>query len=69
MEDQPQVSRKSIMLNYGLLLGFVSIITAIVNYGCGEINQTHLSLMVASLEITTIIIVNGQKKVKEMNCV
>jgi len=67
MEDQPQISRKSIMLNYGLILGFVSIITALVNYVFGDIYQPHWSLMVASLAITTIIIVLGLKKVKEMN--
>lgn len=67
MEDQAQVSRKSIMLNYGLILGFVSIITALVNYVFGSIYEPHWSLMVASLAITTIIIVLGLKKVKEMN--
>lgn len=67
MADQPQLSRKSIMLNYGLLLGLVSIITALVNYVFGDIYQPHWSLMVASIAITTIIIVLGLKKVKEMN--
>ncbi len=67
MEDQTQVSRKSIMLNYGLILGFVSIITALVNYVFGSIYEPHWSLMIASLAITTVIIVLGLKKVKEMN--
>ena len=67
MEDQPQVSRKSIMLNYGLILGFVSIITALVNYVFGDIYQPHWSFMIASLVITSLIIVLGLKKLKELN--
>ena len=67
MEDQAPISRKSIMLNYGLLLGFVSIIAALVNYVFGDIYQPHWSLMVASLAITAVIIVLGLKKVKELN--
>ena len=67
MENQTQPTRKSIMLNYGLLLGFVSIITALVNYVFGDIYQPHWSLMVASLAVTTIIIVLGLKKIKEIN--
>ena len=67
MEDQTQNSRKSIMLNYGLLLGFVSIIFALVNYVFGDIYQPHWSLMIASMVITSTIIVLGLIKVKEMN--
>lgn len=68
MEDQPQVSRKSIMLNYGLLLGFASIIVALINYVLSEnLFDPHWSLMVGSLAVTTIIIILGIKKVKESN--
>ena len=67
MEDQPQVSRKSIMLNYGLLMGFASIIVALINYVLGDIYDPHWSLIVGSLAITTIIIILGIKKVKESN--
>ena len=65
MEDQPQVSRKSIMLNYGLLMGFASIIVALINYVLGDIYDPHWSLIVGSLAVTTIIIILGIKKVKE----
>jgi len=67
MEDQPQVSRKSIMLNYGLLMGFASIIVALINYVLGDIYDPHWSLIVGSLAVTTIIIILGIKKVKESN--
>ena len=68
MEDQPQVSRKSIMLNYGLLMGFASIIVALVNYVVSEnLYEPHWLLMVGSLAVTIIIIILGIKKVKESN--
>ena len=68
MEDQPQVSRKSIMLNYGLLMGFASIIVALVNYVVSEnLYEPHWLLMVGSLAVTIIIIIVGIKKVKESN--
>jgi len=67
MEDQPQISRKTIMLNYGLILGFVSIIIGLLNYVFGDVYQPHWSLMVLGLIVTTTIIVLGLKKVKEMN--
>jgi len=67
MEEQPQISRKSIMLNYGLILGFASIILALVNYVIGDIYQPHWSMMLASSAVTIIIIVLGLKKIKEMN--
>ncbi|MCP4882289.1 MAG: DUF4199 domain-containing protein [Flavobacteriales bacterium] len=67
MEEQPQISRKSIMLNYGLILGFASIILALVNYVIGDIYQPHWSIMLVSSAVTIIIIVLGLKKIKEMN--
>jgi len=68
MEDQPQVSRKSIMLNYGLLMGFASIIVALINYVVSEnLYEPHWSLMVVSFAVTIIIIILGIKKVKESN--
>ena len=68
MEDQPQVSRKSIMLNYGLLMGFASIIVALINYVVSEnLYEPHWLLMVGSFAVTIIIIILGIKKVKESN--
>ena len=67
MEDQPQMSRKSIMLNYGLVLGFVSIIIGLLNYVFGDVYQPHWSLMVIGLIVTTTVIVLGLRKLKEMN--
>lgn len=67
MENQPQNSRKSIMLNYGLLLGFASIIIALINYVIGDLYEPHWSLMVGSLAVTSVIIILGIKKVKELN--
>jgi FlaA1/EpsC-like NDP-sugar epimerase len=67
MENQPNLSKKSIMLNYGAILGFASIIVMLINYIVGDIYQPHWSLMIFSLAVTSTIIVFGLKKVKEMN--
>ena len=67
MENQPQISKKSIMLNYGLVLGIASILVSLVNYVIGDIYEPHWSLMVGSLIITSAIIVMGLKKQKEVN--
>src|SRR5210317_1848031 len=67
MENQPNTSKKSIMLNYGAILGFASIIVMLINYIVGDIYQPHWSLMIFSLAVTSTIIVFGLKKVKEMN--
>jgi hypothetical protein len=67
MENQPTTSKKSIMLNYGILLGFASIIVALVNYVIGNIYEPHWSLIVVSLVVTSAILVLGIKKIKEGN--
>ena len=67
MEDQPKLSAKSIMLNYGLMLGFISIIVALVNYVFGDLYKPHWILIVVSLLLTTAVIVLGVKKLKELN--
>ena len=67
MEDQPKLSAKSIMLNYGLMLGFISIIIALLNYVFGDLYKPHWILIVASLLLSTAVIVLGIKKLKELN--
>jgi hypothetical protein len=67
MEDQPKLSAKSIMLNYGLMLGFISIIVALVNYVFGDLYKPHWILIVVSLLLSTAVIVLGIKKLKEFN--
>ena len=62
MEDQPKISAKSIMLNYGLMLGFISIIVALVNYVFGDLYKPHWILIATSLLLTTVVIVLGVKK-------
>jgi hypothetical protein len=67
MEDQPKTSGKSIMLNYGLILGFVSIIIALLNYVFGDLYKPHWILIVVSLLASAAVIVLGIKKFKESN--
>jgi hypothetical protein len=66
MENQKS-SSTSIMLNYGLMLGLVSILTAVVNFAFGDIYKPHWIISVISLAISVLFIVLGLKKVKENN--
>jgi len=66
MENQKSTST-SIMLNYGLILGFASILIAVVNFAFGDVYKPHWSMQVVSAAATIIIIVFGLKKVKEDN--
>ncbi|MDV7187327.1 DUF4199 domain-containing protein [Lutibacter sp. TH_r2] len=66
MENQKS-SATSVMLNYGLILGFISILMAVVNYAIGDIYKPHWGIAVLSFVLTTALIVLGLKKVKENN--
>jgi hypothetical protein len=65
MEDQ--TSTKQIMLNYGLMLGFISILLSVANYAVGDIYEPHWANQVVSFIATIAVIVLGIKKVKEFN--
>ncbi len=66
MENQPAVSRKSIMVNFGLFMGFASIVVQLLIYVFGNIYEPHWSFIVLSLAVSTLFIVLGIKKVKEL---
>ncbi len=65
MENQPTVSRKSIMINFGVLMGFASIVIQLLIYVFGDVYKPHWGFIVLSVAVTTIFIVLGIKKVKE----
>ncbi len=66
MENQ-QSSAKSLMLNYGLALGIVSIIIALVNFSFGDIYDPHWGVTVISIIATSSIIVYAFKVFKNSN--
>jgi len=66
MENQ-KLSAKQIMLNYGLMLGFISILISVANYAVGDIYKPHWSVSVISILATIAVIVLGIKKIKEQN--
>ncbi|MGV6845359.1 MAG: DUF4199 domain-containing protein [Lutibacter sp.] len=66
MENQKS-SAKQIMVNYGLLLGFLGILINLLNYVFGNAYKPHWSVGVASAIITIIILIMGIKKFKESN--
>ncbi|PKP11169.1 MAG: DUF4199 domain-containing protein [Bacteroidetes bacterium HGW-Bacteroidetes-3] len=66
MENQ-EVSPKQIMLNYGLMLGFASILISVALYAMGKTYDPHWSVGVFSTLITVVVIILGIKKIKELN--
>jgi len=60
-------SPKQIMLNYGLMLGFASILFQVALYAMGKIYDPHWSIAIVSIVITSVIIVFGLKLVKQGN--
>ncbi len=66
MEDQKS-SPKQIMVNYGLLLGFISILMSVANYAVGNIYEPHWLMTVLGIVAPIVVIVLGLKKVKELN--
>jgi len=68
MENQTNTaSTKQIMLNYGLILGFLSILFNVLNYAFGDAYKPHWSVQVAGVITSVAFIVLGLKKVKENN--
>jgi len=66
MENQT-TSAKSIMINYGLVLGLISILTSVTVYAMGHTYDQHWSIGVVSFLIMIAVIVMGIKKFKESN--
>ena len=67
MENQKSSSSKQVMLNYGLMLGVVSILIAVANYAFGNVYKPHWSISIISGLATVVVIVLGLKVIKENN--
>jgi len=66
MENQ-KASAKSIMLNFGLILGIVSIFINVINFAFGDVYDPHWIISVISAITSIVVIVFGLKKFKEGN--
>lgn len=66
MENQKS-SSKQIMVNYGLLLGFLSILIAVANFAVGDVYKPHWIISVVGILISAVVIVLGIKKFKDGN--
>ena len=53
------------MINFGILMGFASIVTQLLIYVFGDVYQPHWGFIVLSVAITAVFIVLGIKKVKD----
>ena len=67
MENQQSTSSKQVMLNYGLILGVVSVILSVAIYAMGKIYDQGFGVMAASFVIMAVIIFMGLKNFKEGN--
>ena len=67
MENQQKTSKRSIMINYGLLLGFLSILVSVTNYAIGNIYEPLWSIQVIGILLMIALIILGIKKLKESN--
>jgi hypothetical protein len=67
MENQKSTSSKQVMLNYGLILGVVSVILSVAIYAMGKIYDQGFGVMAASFVIMAVIIFMGIKNFKEGN--
>jgi len=66
MENQQKPTNK-IALNYGLILGFVSILLHVTLFALGKHLEQDWKISVLSIAITAVVIVLGIKKYKEEN--
>ena len=62
-----QASSKSIILNYGLYLGIISILISVVVYAMGNHVQPHWSVSVISIVAMITLIIMAMKKFKYEN--
>ena len=66
MENQ-KTSSKSVMLNYGIILGFAGIILNLGLYAFGNVYKPHWLFAILGIGVTIAIIVLGIKKFKTQN--
>ena len=66
MEGQKSTT-KSIMLNYGLVLGFISILLNVINFAFGSVYEPHIIMTIVGIVVPIAFYVLGLKKVKEAN--
>ena len=66
MENQ-KTSSKQIMLNYGIILGVVSILVNVIMYAMGNTYDPPAYMGIVSIVIMIGLIVFGIKKFKELN--
>lgn len=66
MENQT-TSSKSIMINYGLLLGFSGVLINLGLYATGTTYNPHWSVSLIAVLVSIAILVMGLKKFKESN--
>ncbi len=67
MEVEKSSSRKNIMINYGLLLGFFTILISVINYAFGNAYEPHWSINVINIIAMIAAMVLGIREYKKQN--
>ena len=67
MENEPILSKRSIMINKGLYLGIASILISVTIYALGMQYDQDWKVVTISIIVMAIIIFLGIKKLKELN--
>lgn len=67
MEESEKINSKKIIINYGLILGIVSVLLGVISYVMGNLYQPHWSMQVLGFLILIAVIVYGINEFKKTN--
>ncbi len=68
LQMENQVSSKSIILNYGLALGIISLFPSIIKYALGEnYLENDIYTLIISIVLTIVFVIISIKKIKILN--
>lgn len=67
MEEAENLDSKKIILNYGLILGVITVLLGVISYVMGDLYQPHWTMQVLGYLIFIGLIVYGIKEFKKSN--
>jgi len=67
MEESEKINSKKIIINYGLILGIISVLLGVISYVMGDLYQPHWTMQVLGYIIFIGIVVYGINEFKKTN--
>ncbi len=67
MNEPNSVNSKKIIINYGLILGLISVLLGVISYVSGNVYKPHWSIQTIGFLILIAIIVYGIREFKKQN--